>query len=201
MRLILGILGNLHHWANLHHCHQRPSPPGVWVFSNAGNARNPCKIKIVNFSIPLAFVSASLLEENWLRWQIVSIRWQNPYNYTSSEARCHVYHPSDPAVHAQLPTLEGPICLQSNEVIRFLWFLITSSRSPILHFDMVGWWKAIWKSINQVLSHILLPDSNHPLLTWHLWSENISMTKMRIKIAWAWDVENTAKFWPFSEQL
>ena len=77
MRLILGILGNLHHWANLHHCHQRPSPPGVLVFSNAGNARNPCKIKIVNFSIPLAFVSASLLEENWLRWQIVSIRWQN----------------------------------------------------------------------------------------------------------------------------
>ena len=97
MRLILGILGNLHHWANLHHCHQRPSPPGVLVFSNAGNARNPCKIKIVNFSIPLAFVSASLLEENWLRWQIVSIRWQNPNNYTVSEARCHVYHPSDPA--------------------------------------------------------------------------------------------------------
>ena len=97
MRLILGILGNLHHWANLHHCHQRPSPPGVLVFSNAGNARNPCKIKIVNFSIPLAFVSASLLEENWLRWQIVSIRWQNPNNITSSEARCHVYHPSDPA--------------------------------------------------------------------------------------------------------
>ena len=46
------------------------------------------------------------------------------------------------------------------------------------------------------LSHILLPDSNHPLLTWYLWSENISMTQMRIKIAWAWDVENTAKFWP-----
>ena len=96
------------------------------------------------------------------------------------------FGPSVPAVHAQLPTLEGPICLQSNEVIRFLWFLITSSRSPILHFDMVCWWKAIWKSINQVLSHILLPDSNHPLLTWHLWSENISMTKMRIKIAWAY---------------
>ena len=97
MRLILGILGNLHHWANLHHCHQRPSPPGVLVFSNAGNARNPCKIRIVNFSIPLAFVSASLLEENWLRWQIVSIRWKNPNSITSSEARCHVYHPSDPA--------------------------------------------------------------------------------------------------------